>query len=231
MIGIDMKLEGIEEAKKLVSKDLFKKILGEAVFNTAYDAKKNLTEEMKIIFDRPTPYVLRGIRIQVNKLDMSVAISPEDFPVGHSPADVLLPHIEGGGRPMKRSENHLGNYWTPGAGARLNQYGNISGGQITQLLSVLRRLPESGYAANITPRSKKRNIKPRDYFMTSRTNRGLRAGVWERYGGGRVRPILIFGRPPTYYKRFKYFEILEKSILKNIQRRFNDAFDNAFIAK
>ena len=132
---------------------------------------------------------------------------------------------------MKPSERKLRAHWVPGSGARLNQYGNISGGQMTQLLSVLKLFPEVGYLANITPGSRKRNKKPRNYFLVGWENKGLRAGVWERMTSGRVKPILIFIKNPSYYARFKFYDVVRRSINKNVNRRFAEAFEAALSSK
>ncbi len=226
-MNFQFEMKGFEEAKKILSSALMKKVLGNTVFNTSQDARKDLVEEIKVIFDRPTPFIVRGVRVLYNRNDISSDIGFENFPIGKSPADIIRPHVEGGIRPMKRSEKYLRSYWVPGGGARLDKYGNISAGQVTQVLSSLGRLPEVGYTANITGRSRKRNTKPRNYFVVGPGNKGLHPGVWERLSNQRVRPILIFVGAPQYYKRLKFHDIVKRSIQKNVHGRFDDAFKNS----
>ncbi len=218
----EFKLTGIEEAKKLVSSALHRAALSKAVFNTSHDARKATIDEMKEVFDRPTPYVIRGVKAKVQGLEADIGF--EEFPVGKSPAEIVYPHVEGGGRPMKRSEKYLRTYWVPGKGATLNQYGNIPGSMITQILSQLGKFPEVGYLANITARSKKRKKgRIRNFFIVGPGNTGLRPGIWERISGGRVKPILIFVQNPTYHKRFRFYDVVKKIIEHNIQKRYDEA--------
>ncbi len=145
---------------------------------------------------------------------------------GRSPAAILAPHIEGGTRKMKRSEQLLRSYWVPGRGVTLNQYGNISGSLLTQMLSYLGKFPEVGYMANITDRSRKRKGgRLRTFFVVGPGNPGLHAGVWERKPGGKVKPILIFINNPKYGKRFRFYDVIKKAIVRHMQSRYDDALN------
>jgi len=218
----ETKLTGIEEAKKLLSPELFRRALKKTVFNVSHDARKDCVDEMKKLFDQPTPWILRGVTARVHDLEADIGF--EEFPIGKSPADVIRPHIKGGSRGLKRSEKHLRNtYWVPGQAVRLNKYGNIRGGLITQILSSLGKFPEVGYMMNITATSRRRNKKPRNFFIVGPGNKGLHAGVWERTSSGRVKPILMFIGSPSYRPRFSFFDIVRKAIGRNIQRRFDEA--------
>ncbi len=220
----EMKLKGIEEAKRLVSPALHKAALSKAVFNTLQDARKEEINEMKEIFDRPTPFILRGLKVKVQGLEGDMGF--ETFPVGRSPSDIIAVHVEGGDRPMKRSEKYLRSYWIPGAGATVNQYGNVPGTLMSQILSYLGKFPEVGYKANITARSRKRKGgRLRTFFVVGPGNPGLHAGVWERKAGGKVKPILIFINNPKYGKRFRFYDVARKVILRNMQNRYNDALN------
>jgi hypothetical protein len=217
-------ITGMEEAKKLVSSALHKAALSKAVFNTAHDARKAAIDEMGRVLDRPTPYMTRGLIVRGQGLEVNIGF--ELFPVGKSPAEIIYPHVEGGGRSMKRSETYLRSYWTPGKGVKINQYGNIPGSLITQILSQLGKFPEVGYLANVTARSKKRKAgRIRNFFIVGPGNKGLHAGVWERLSGGRVKPILIFIDSPSYKKRFKFYEVVKRTIERNIQRRYDEALN------
>ena len=230
MLKMSVTLEGLDSIKKLLSPEKLKKVLGQTINDTArLDVKKDLQDEMKKVFDRPTPYTLNSIYTRYNSADLSVEIGLKEWGgKGGSAAQYLQPQIFGGGRPKKRSEQYLGSYYVPGAGARLNAYGNMSGSQITQILSALKALPEGGYLANITPRSKQRNRKPRNFFMIRSSGKGLRPGVYEKMASGAVKPILIFIRQPSYSIRLRWFEVIEASVAKNVQKRFSENFDKAF---
>lgn len=167
MLRFEVSIEGMEEVKKMFSSERIRKILLNTINDTArLDAKPAVQEEMKRVFDKPTPYTLNSIYTKLNTADMSVDIGLKEWGGKGTPAaEYLKPQVFGGGRPMKRSEKYLGSYYVPGAGARLNQYGNMTGAAITQILSALRAFPEVGYLMNVTKGSRKRNRKPRNFFM------------------------------------------------------------------
>jgi hypothetical protein len=173
---MEFTLTGIEEIKKMLSKERLRKVLLDTINDTArLDVKPAIQNEMKRVFDRPTPYTLNSVYTKLHPADMSVDIGLKEWGgKGTAASEYLKPQIFGGSRKMKRSERHLGSYYVPGAGARRNKYGNISGSQITQILSALKALPEVGYMANVTERSRRRNKKPRNFFMVKNPGKGLR---------------------------------------------------------
>jgi hypothetical protein len=233
VLKFGIELKGMDEVKKMFSSELMKKVLLNTINDTArLDAKPAIQEEMKKVFDRPTPYTLNSVYTKLNTQDMSVDIGLKEWGgKGTAAAEYLKPQIFGGGRPMKRSEKYLGSYYVPGAGARLNQYGNMSGAQITQILSALKAFPEVGYLANVTGRSRKRNKKIRNFFMVKNPGGNLHPGVYERLGSGKIKPILIFIGSPHYTIRLRWFDVIKKAVNENIQKRFDQAFRRAFTVK
>ena len=228
---MEMKIEGLEEVKKLLSKERIKKVLLEAINDTArLDVKPAIQEEMRKVFDRPTPYTLNSVYTKLNSADMSVDIGLKEWAGKGTPAsEYLKPQIFGGGRPMKRSEKYLGSYYVPGAGARLNQYGNIPGSQITQMLSALKAFPEVGYSMNV--RGKRGKGRIRNFFMIKNPGGNLHPGVYEKMANGSIKCILIFVRSPSYQVRLRWFEVIRDSFSKHVQQRFNQSFDKAFVAR
>lgn len=230
---MSMEISGLDEVKKLLSKERIKKVLVNSINDTArLDAKPAIVNEMKKSFDRPTPFTLNSVYTRLNSAEMSVEIGLKEWGGKGTPAsEYLQPQIFGGSRPMKRSERHLGSYYIPGSGARLNQYGNIPASQLTQILSALGAFPEVGYAMNVTTGSRKRNKKPRNFFMIRHPGHGLHPGVYEKMANGSVKGILIYIGPPTYEIKLKWFEVIQAAFFNNIQRRFNENFNRAFTAK
>jgi hypothetical protein len=165
---------------------------------TAQAVKQELIGEMDRVFDRPTPYVKGGLYISpATKTDLVAEVGLKDTASREQAARTLGPHIYGGGRQMKRSEQLLGRYYAPGGGVRLDRYGNMSAGQVTQVLSGLKKLADP--AQWTTPTSRVRNKKPRGYFMLRSPHGKLTPGVWEKYGtADNVRPIMAFIKSPSY---------------------------------
>ena len=147
----------------------------------------------------------------------------------------LDPEVFGGERNAKRSERALqnmgaltsGSYAVPGAGVKLDQYGNISAGTMTKILSALQANPD--YYQNVTNKSRKRAIaagQKLEYFV-GKSPTSDAVGVWER-DGRNLHPILIFiDRAPTYRERLNFYTIAKATFDRVYQRLFNDALADA----
>ena len=208
-----------------------KKIIAMAMNMTAKQVKEELIEEMKKVFDNPTPFTLNSIYIVPAKPDkLIIKIGIKDFAgKGTSAAEYLSAQIEGGTRAQKRSEKQLNrqvvgfgtsNYIMPGKGLKLNKYGNVTQGKMTQILSAISAFTETGYNANKTKDSIKKNPNQDKYFViTKGSNSHLKPGVYYRRGKGgkKIVPVLIFTDSPRYSKRFHYFELAVKFYQEKIQ--------------
>lgn len=216
-----------------------------ALTRTAYDVKEDLVNEMKRVFDRPTPYTLNSLRVipaKKDKLEAYVWLKDEFGTAKGTPATkYLMPHIQGGGRNVKRFERWLiargimpaGMYVVPASGAELDQYGNISRGTFTKVLSQLQANPEA--LSNETAASRKRAAsrktgKNARYFVGRPGNGKLPLGVYARYGfghGSAVKPIMFFVGQPKYKKDYHFMEVSEKAINRNFPGRFKEAMEYA----
>ena len=148
--------------------------------------KEEEIQEMKRVFDRPTPFTLNSLKLTPAKKDrLSATVWFKDPPRLGMGQHYLEPQVYGGSRELKRLEKLLKmKHLMPGAGAKLDAYGNITRGQITQVLSVLKAFNTAGYDMNLTSRSGKRNRKPRDYFAVTKKRGGLVPGVYQRVQSG-----------------------------------------------
>lgn len=178
--------------------------------------------EIERVFDRPTPYTLRGFYTKPAKpADLTTSLSLKDFGGKGTPAaKYLAPQIYGGNRSLKRFERALnakgilpgGMFAVPANGAPLDTYGNLRGSFIVQILSGLQAFAEQGYVAN---RVKGRTQK-REFFAVSPNNpnnRGLPFGVYERKGKG-FSMVLAFVRQPQYKQRFDFYGVGERTAAK-----------------
>lgn len=212
-----------------------------ALTRTAYKVEAAQKHEMRDSFDRPTPYTLSSIRVRpATKANLKAVVHLREFSgKGTTAAEYLLPQIVGGSRRLKRFERALqlagvmpdDHRAVPGAAARLDAYGNISRGQIVQILSYFKAFPEQGYSANITDKRKKslakgsKNRLGYEYFV-GRPGDRLPLGVWQRVrfaSGSAVRPILIFVRSALYEAIFD-FEFTAKVVMK---REFSSEYRRA----
>jgi hypothetical protein len=208
MIRIEVKgLQEVIKDMERIRSDQLPFATSKALNDTAKLVRERTVATMRTVFDRPTPFTLNAFQIHpATKSNLTAKVEFKHERLGY-----MRTQVEGGTRTLKRSESALkqrgimrgGQYWVPGKGARLNQYGNISGGQIVQLLSVLQAGEmSSGYSANMTAKSAKTNRKPRDYFAVTKKRGGLLPGIYERQQtgagfGAKTKKSLPFG---TYQK-------------------------------
>jgi hypothetical protein len=190
--------------------------------------------------DRPTPYTMNSLYIEQakpGKLSGRVWVKG-DSGKGTPATKYLLPNVEGGDRGMKRFERALylagvlpnGMYAVPGKGARLDAYGNMSRGQIVQVLSWFAAFGEQGYRANMTDKgrrrlaagTKKRPVRGIEYFVVRSQSGGLKQpGVYQkrRFGfGDELRPILIFvDGAPNYERRIDWYGVGQRVISERFE--------------
>lgn len=228
-----------------------------AINETAKDVQAGIKAEIMRVFDRPTPYITSSFRITTwaTRDRLEAVIEPKYIGgKGVDPNSVLAAEISGGTRRLKRSEVALqragilprGMVTVPGAGAPLDQYGNLKGSFIVQLLSYFQAFSEQGYKANMTDKRKAQLAKRRvsasgfrqiagvEYFVAYGKLRGgrsghLHPGIWSRTGthGAVVKPILMFVRQATYRPRLDIDRIGERIVRAKFQVTFEREFDNA----
>jgi hypothetical protein len=209
-----------------------------ALTRTAQEVRKAEVQEMKRVFDRPTPFTLNSLYLKpATKADLTAKIWVKEI---FSRKDhYLRPEIFGGARRLKGFERLLmrkgllptGWMAVPGAGAKLDAYGNISGAQMVQILSALKALGEQGYAANRTKDSAKRRRGKQAELFVGRPGGGrLPNGVWQRFRfahGSAIKPILIFIRGPRYTERFDFFGVGNRTAARVFSGLFEQALREA----
>ena len=247
--GLDQLFKSLDDFEK----SQFLYAAARAITKTGQDVKDALIKEMSRVFDRPTPYTLNSLYLRpAKKNDLSAFIYPKDagvfFGMGTPAKKFLYPEIEGGPRHVKRFERALqardilptGMYVTPGAAADLDIYGNISAGQIRQILSFFGAAEMTmGYTANMAEKDKaklaKGTKKKRGFAYFVSNGRGgspsrLPYGIYKRTGfawGSAIKPILLFVRKPSYKSLFKFFEIGQKVSGETFSKNFREAMDEA----
>nr|SPS05537.1 protein of unknown function [Candidatus Nitrotoga fabula] len=114
-----------------------------AMLKTAHQIKDAEKSEMQRVFDRPTRWTIGSMQVKVVR-NMEIKVGIVDPEGAYKRAQSYLgTQVEGGARRQKAMERALagagllppGWYTVPGAGAKLDQYGNMSVGQIKQILS------------------------------------------------------------------------------------------------
>lgn len=221
-----------------------------ALTRTAQQAKLSIEQQMRTAFDRPTPFVLKSFRlIPATKSRLVAEVSLKDRDFGQSTtaaADAIGHHFVGGGRVPKRFELVLrsrgflaaGEYVVAGAAARLDQYGNVSRGQIQQVLSQLRIRTAGFDNAPTASRRSRRNVRRagRIFWSYGQGSPGpgafsvahgeriqnLPKGAWVDLSG-RLAPIFLAVAAPRYKRLFDLEKTARDAIIKHFSREFHTA--------
>jgi hypothetical protein len=199
----------------------------------AKHGKQAVQRKMKSVFDRPTPFILKSLRIRrVSKKDIK-ANSKQTAQLGFKNGfgknpfkdqvdDAIRHHIDGGARPAKASEKSLrrkgilrkDEFIVPSRALRLDRYGNIPRGTMNKILSNIGGFGEQGYKAN-TPQAQ-RTLK----FIVGEV--GGTRGIWS-VQRNKWKPVLIFVKQPKYKKRFDFYGVATKEVGRYYASSFRKA--------
>jgi hypothetical protein len=223
--------------------------LSVAINNTLTLAQLTIQGQMPSVFDRPTPWVVNSLRLKRStKTILSAELAFKDKNSAENSRSMIEPNVFGGTRHFKAMEARLMNMgylpagWNvvPGGGASLDAYGNMSRGQISQLLNVLGTFTEAGYNkanAKTVARLAKGNVKKNVYGFVywvnpangTGRNKKLPPGVYQRVKtgfGSSLKPILIFVKRAQYRQRLDFNAIVQRTI----GAEFEGAFTRSFAA-
>lgn len=203
----------------------------------AQRVKKGTIAVMKQRLDRPTPTTLNSLFMKYAvKNGQPAKVYFKDSWTSGIPADTYLQQAVGGGqRPHKRFEKALiasglmksSQYALPHA-SLLNQYGNVSRGTMTKILSGLGAAEQrGGYQANASKSKRsKRKGNAKRFFSGPVDGAG---GIWERMDkGDSVWPVFLFSDgAPVYRTIFPFFKIAENIVKANYSAEFAAAFAQA----
>lgn len=232
-----------------------------ALTRTAKLVAEAEVQEMRDVFDRPTPFTLRSIFVKGARPDAPVAeVGIKNDSGGQRPAvNWLRWQVQGGLRTQTAYERLLvgagamrsDDRAVPGKGARLDAFGNISRGQLIQILSQLRIDSSSGSTRKLTQfdfndnkrdrRLKQNKIRRAfgkaggQFIAFPNGNRSLLPGIYQAEGrdfgarlgygrSGRLRPILIFVSKAQYEaERFDFDYVAQKAVQRHLRVQFDAA--------
>lgn len=248
-LTVTMPLAQLQAALRKIPQEA-KPALAKAMNTTVKQAEVEVYGEMRRVFDRPTAWALGALKIETatagrleavvrvkGKGDTGNAVPPESF---------LRAQIEGGNRRFKRFEVALfkvgampaGYVAVPGPGARMDAFGNMSAGHITELLAYFRAFPESGYRGNTSDarRGKKAKGTKRKrgsiYFSIARGDTRLRPGIYESVSfgelGSGIRPVMFFRSKATYQRRLDFVGVGRRTIEQQLPLQYQAEMGRAF---
>jgi hypothetical protein len=182
-----------------------------ALTATAKAVQKELEQEIDRVFDAPVAFTRRGVGITfATKLNLRAEVF-----LKRRQAAYLDAQIKGGPRKRKPFEARFNREQgqpvpsaVPGSGAKLNQFGNLSRGQIAQLARQAR--------------GGKQNV-----FVPKPGGR-LSPGVYQRQPDGRVKAVLVFTKAPAKYRKlFDFYRVARKTVAATWSRNFATSMRNA----
>lgn len=208
--------------------------MARALNDTAHDvANIHLPAAMRREFDRPTRFTLNAFRFErATKTRLTVVVLPKDR-IGSR--HYLYVQSEGGARPQTGLEKLLASRLryaghivavTPGPAMRRDAHGNMSRGQLNQIISAIQAQRDS--RNNTTSESRSRHRGRSQYFVPREGSR-LSPGVWERTASGQLRKVLHFtAASPRYERRFTFVETADRRARSafpvHLSRRLQEAW-------
>jgi hypothetical protein len=199
---------------------------------TAVEIRQTWARTAPRVFYRPTPMTTRAaqyLKATKQKPYAEIFLRDEAFK-GTPPAKYLFPQVEGGPRRDKGFENLLqrsgilmaDQQAVPGRGAVLDAFGNISGGQLNQILSQLGSRSDLYTNESAVSRKRRhsrearREIRRSDFFAVREKSGHLRPGIWQRDRmragkGSGVWLVLAFVKRAAYRPRYDIFGLAQRT--------------------
>lgn len=243
MIGISIRHNFLEVQRAL--REFGQKTRGairEALNRTAEWAETDVRRDMRKVFDRPTPYTLKALRVYYANTQNLKAVLWFRRRESDDDAAWAVAQIEGGKRLHKRMEGRLrsagilpnGWYAVPGSAAPLDAYGNMSRGEISRILNVLGTYWEAGFnKADARTRQRLAKGTKKSYGFKyvviepgSKRGAHLLPGVYRRVStpfGSSLKPMLIFVRSVSYRPRLPFKTTVEQTVAKRFPAEFDKA--------
>lgn len=220
-----------------------------ALTRTAVQIKQAEVAEMRDVFDRPTRFTLGSVystTADIGRLEVEVGIKGQSQQGSRGADRWLRWQVFGGQRTLKGFETLLVRYGfmesdqraVPGKFAKLDGFGNISKGQLTQILSQLRidstvgssrSLPRLASDDNKATKRAKQNTIRRAFgraggrfVALTRGTRTLRPGIYINEGkdfgaklgfgaSRRLKPVIIFVNDARYEaERFDFYYVAKR---------------------
>ena len=213
-----------------------------ALNDAAYVGSRKTIDEMRRVFDRPTPWVLGGVRYLKARKDKPQ--SQIDFDKWGNKTNVtvekvLKAEIDGGARRLKRHELALqrvgvlpaGMAIVPGPKAKIDAYGNMASSQIVQIVSWFQGFEQQlGARQNMRDGgkrlgrdNKKTGARGFAYVLIKHKRGKLIPGIYQRFDlafGSAMKPVMYFVRVPRYQKRFDFYGVAERAATAEFKRAF-----------
>jgi hypothetical protein len=215
---LTIKIEGLDAARQTLqgfSDRRFSAAVATALTRTVRHVQDAWRAELGAKLDRPTPLTVGAVQrkdASAAQLQAEVYLRDQVRPGATPPSEYLATQEQGGDRRLKKFERALmargsmptGHRVVPGQYAKLDAYGNISRGQIVQVLAQLGNAFSPGYAQVISADSARRARSAarsgNTYIAVPKRRGKLEPGVYRKFGGDLL-PVFFFVSGTRYARR------------------------------
>lgn len=216
---LDVQIEGLDEVRRQLqgfSDRRFAAAVATGLTRSAGMVATDWRIQIAGKLDRPTPLTQRSVvvkRAEAASLAAEVLVRDQARPGAVTPAEYLGVQELGGSRGLRKFERALiaqgsmpaGHKVVPGEYAKLDSFGNVSRGQIVQVIAQLGAQYSPGYQRVISKSAAKRAQsairRGRNYVaLLARDDKGRAPGVYEigKYG---LLPVFFYVRSVAYQRR------------------------------
>lgn len=200
-------LDKVKQQLERLTRHQIKQASAAAINDTAFKARAGMQDQMRRVFDRVNPYLVKSVQVEKATPDrLEASIGPRKMAGGGTdPQSILRAQVEGGQRRSKRFENALRSIgalpagWlavlppTPYPGS-VDARGDLKGRFAQQLIAHL-----SG-TRRAAPRSRGRTPTPAVRYFVAKTGQRLKPGIWAATGRA-PQPVLLFVSSASYKPR------------------------------
>lgn len=198
-----------------------RRVTNNAINFTLFDTRERVQKLMRRVFDQPTPFTVRGVRVQKSRVGglQGRLFLRDEATKGTPPAKYLRHQVRGGDRVAKRTEVALrradiilpDQFIAPGPDVRRNKFGNVSSGTYTRMLSAL-GASESGQNSSSGTKG---------WFLMRR--RGKRIAIAQRLRTKTKIMFWILDDAPNYERRFRFKRFANQTARRLFSARFQRA--------
>ena len=230
---------GLKEALDLVGSGFsarrIESVLAGGLNRTIREIADAERRTMASVFDRPKPYTLGGVGIQladIGRLQAEVFLKTSGAS-GRGAGKYLLAQVEGGTNRPKGFERALmamgiqpqGWRAVPAPAARLDPFGNMDRRQLSDIISGLKRGNVGPERRGAVRRAIGAARRTGGTFFVIHPGGKARPGVYIREFGGRdITPVLLFVTALQYRKRLPFFETAIDIAKRRLEVHIGDLF-------
>lgn len=238
---LSVKIEGLDALKRAVGETAARQVpfaAAKAISKTALSVERRFQSDMAGTFKSASKFVTSTTPagkptfvVSAKKTDLTATVGLKDMKRagGTAPAVLLKEHFGGGARgrkPFEKAIHAMGvmpQGWRamPGAGMRLDAYGNPNRKDIGEMFNVLRASVQVWKGSG-------KKVALTGYFVVPVGARShLAPGIYKRIGRDVIKPMFVFVKQADYRKVLDMKRSADEVVAREFQPNFDAAFTEA----